>query len=99
LADVGATRPKRDAIDTRLVNDVRSGTGRIIDDETEVGGWLPLKSAPPPTDTDHDGMPDAWETTRGLNPLDPADGARDRDGDGWTNVEEYLNDIATPDGT
>lgn len=95
LADVGANRPKRDPVDARLVNDVANGTGRIIDDETEVGGWPELKSAPAPADADKDGMPDEWETTRGLNRKDPADGARDRDGDGYTNLEEYLNELAS----
>lgn len=31
-----------------------------------------------------------WETTHGLNPNDDADGNQDRDGDGYTNLEEYL---------
>jgi predicted esterase len=94
LGEVGATRPKRDPIDTRLINDVSKGIGRIIDDEAEVGGWPELKSAPAPADQDKDGMPDAWETTRGLNANDAGDGAKDRDGDGYTNLEEYLNDLA-----
>jgi hypothetical protein len=95
LADAGATRPKRDAVDSRLVNDVKLGLGRIIDDESEVGGWPPLASTRPPTDSDHDGMPDLWETERRLNPNDPSDGARDMNGDGYTNVEEYLNDLTS----
>lgn len=94
IADVGANRPKRDPIDARLINDVIKGTGKIIDDEKEVGGWPELKSAPAPLDTDRDGMPDAWETARKLNPKDAADGARDRNGDGYTNLEEYLNELA-----
>ena len=39
-------------------------------------------------------MPDAWEKDRGLNPGDASDGAKDRDGDGYTNVEEYINGLA-----
>lgn len=42
------------------------------------------------TDTDHDGMPDAWETARGLDP-NVADNNGDDDGDGYTNLEEFLN--------
>ena len=94
LADAGATLPVRDAVDVRIINDVINGTGRIIDDEDEVGGWPVLESTTPPADTDHDGMPDGWELKQGLDPEDPCDGPKDADGDGYTNVEEYLNYLA-----
>jgi pectate lyase len=45
----------------------------------------------PPEDSDGDGMPDEWEIRYGLNPDDPSDGPLDKDGDGYTNLEEYLN--------
>ena len=51
------------------------------------------RSLPSPADTDHDGMPDAWEKAHGLDPHDPADRNGDRDGDGYTNLEEYLNSL------
>jgi hypothetical protein len=35
-------------------------------------------------------MPDAWEQRAGLNPNDARDGNADRNGDGYTNLEEYL---------
>ena len=38
-------------------------------------------------------MPDAWESARGLNPASAADATGDRDGDGYTNVEEYVNSL------
>jgi hypothetical protein len=44
-----------------------------------------------PVDSDGDGLPDAWETTHGLDPRDASDGAKDADGDGYTNLEELLN--------
>ena len=91
LAEAGAVLPKRDAADTRIVNGVRNRTGRIIDDEDEVGGWPELKSAPPPQDSDRDGMPDDWEKRNGLNADEPGDRNGDADGDGYTNLEEYLN--------
>jgi hypothetical protein len=92
LASAGATRPMRDAVDERIVNDVTNGTGHIIDDPSEVGGWPALASGTPPDDRDHDGMPDDWETNYGFDPDDPTDGPKDADQDGYTNVEEYLNE-------
>ena len=41
-------------------------------------------------DSDSDGMPDTWETQFGLDPNDPADAAMDADGDGVSNLEEFL---------
>ena len=98
LAQAGASLPKRDAVDERVVSEVRSGTGRIIDSQWEVGGWPVYRSTRPPADTDRDGMPDAWEKARGLNPADPADAVADRDRDGYTNLEEYLNGLVGPVG-
>jgi hypothetical protein len=39
LADAGATKPRRDAVDTRLVREVEHRSGRIIDSQKDVGGW------------------------------------------------------------
>jgi len=60
LATVGASRPARDAVDARIVDEVRHRGGAIIDSQRQVGGWPELKSATPPADGDHDGMPDEW---------------------------------------
>lgn len=97
LDRAGATLPKRDAVDRRVVEMVRSGktstpTG-IIKDVAEVGGYpdLGFDKSQVSVDTDGDGMPDDWEIKHKLNPKDPSDGAQDADGDGYTNVEEYLN--------
>jgi len=91
LASAGATLPRRDAVDERVVRQVVLGTGRHIDSQTEVGGWPELGAGVAPSDEDGDGMPDGWERDHGLDPADGADGSLDRDGDGYTNVEEYLN--------
>ena len=87
----GTFLPRRDAIDTRIVKEVQDGTGKIINDPSEVGGWLTIPPADPCADSDHDGMPDLWEQKYGFNPTNPSDGSTDTDGDGYTNFEEFLN--------
>lgn len=82
---------RRDPVDERIINDVRNGIGSYIDDPSEVGGWPELAPGTAPKDSDHDGMPDEWERLYCLDPAASADGPQDEDGDGYTNVEEYLN--------
>jgi len=94
LTQAGATAPRRDTVDRRVINDVRNKTGRCIDDPSDVGGWPVMKGGIPLTDDDHDGMPDRWETENGLDPTDPAD----RNGTnlsnlGYTNLEVYINGL------
>ena len=93
LATVGACKPSRDAIDQRIVRSVRdkTGTSRV----STTGPWPDLAGgAPsPPADSDHDGMPDAWEKAHGLDPNDARDGAAVA-ANGYTNVENYLNELA-----
>ncbi len=91
LAKAGTIYPRRDAVDLRIIEDVKAGTGKIINSQKEVGGYPELKTYDVPDDTDHDGMPDEWERKYGFNPADAADGAADNDRDGYTNLEEYLN--------
>ena len=93
LMDAGATRPARDAVDRRIVDDARNGGGRIIDSPGQVGGYPTLAPGTPAVDSDRDGMPDVWETANGLDPADPSDGSGDLDGDGYTNVEEFLHSL------
>lgn len=114
---VGARWWERDAtidtVDERIINEVRTGTGKIVawaddpfnDDPAEGVEWRALRNAPMTTreagwDTDGDGMPDAWEARHGLDPNShlpghSADLNGDFDGDGYTNVEEYLDEVAT----
>jgi pectate lyase len=96
LTKGGATLPKRDPVDKRVTEMVRSGkvTGTgIIQNPSEVGGYPELTFDPKslPVETDGDGMPDEWEKKYGLNENDPADASADTDKDGYTNVEEFLN--------
>lgn len=93
LAHAGASLPKRDAVDLRISQQVKTGTGKIIDSVQDVGGWPVLKSAPAPLDSDQDGMPDAWEIAEKLNPNDASDDQQLR-ADGYTWLEHYLNSLA-----
>ena len=72
------------------VSDSAKKTG-IIDTPADVGGWPELKASPALADSDGDGMPDEWEKKHGLNLNDATDNAQDKDSDGYTNIEEYLN--------
>jgi hypothetical protein len=58
-----------------------------------ITGAAPL-SRPANWDTDGDGMPDYWELEHGLNPNDPSDRNGDYSGDGYSNLEKYLNELA-----
>ncbi len=95
LAGAGASFPTRDIIDIRIVNDVLNKTGHPIRDMNyqPEGGWPTLNSLPAPTDTDHDGMPDAWETLYGLNPNNAADRNGYNLNADYTNLEVYLNSL------
>ncbi|MEA5404848.1 hypothetical protein VB776_18075 [Arcicella sp. DC2W] len=119
LANAGATLPIRDAVDTRVIEQVRTGKitykedvklpetqfkhrrlpidsykNGIITDINQVGGY-PVYKGTPYKDSDSDGMPDAWELKNGLNPKDASDAAKDRNKDGYTNIEEYLNSVVS----
>lgn len=96
LAQVGATRPLRDSIDARVIENVRGNNGRMINSPDEAGGYPRLAAGKAPPDDDHDGMADGWERSVGLNPNDGSDAAADRDGDGYSNVEEYLESLSGP---
>ena len=91
---------KRDAVDTRLVEEVRSGNSTlgktqngIIDSQNDVGGWPELKSMVAPQDTDQDGMPDEWERSNKLNPNDAVDSSVNTLSKSYTNIEVYINEL------
>lgn len=102
LQKAGCVLPVRDALDQRIVQDVSNGTGSLIDVQggfphgtpysTSQVAWPVLSSLPAPADADHDGMPDAWETSMGLNPNDASD-RNTRGASGYTMLENYLNGL------
>lgn len=124
LANAGATLPRRDAVDTRILHQVRTGTVTkttvakssqekakfygyapkwvdaladyvavgYVTDPSEVGGYPEYKGTPY-ADADADGLPDDWETAHGLNPADASDATTDLNGDGYTNIEDFINGL------
>ena len=95
---------KRDATDLRIAEEARTGVetfgasyngGKkgIIDAPSDVGGWPELKQTAPLPDADQDGIPDAWERARGLDPDNPDDGNASTLDSLYTNLEVYLNDL------
>jgi hypothetical protein len=105
LANVGCNFPALDEHDTRILEEVRTGKTKykgsktglpgLPDSQEDVGGWdnYPEIKRPADWDKDGDGMPDAWEKQYGLDPADPADGNKDLNGDGYTNLEKYINSL------
>ena len=102
----GAGAWPRDKVDLRAATDARNGTSTgytgtaepskagLIDSPSQAGGYPAYETAEAPADSDGDGMPDAWELARGLDPSDPADGAAKSLSEAYTNVEIYLHECA-----
>jgi hypothetical protein len=98
----GGASFKRDAVDTRIANEVQTGTATytgsvtklpgIIDTQKDVGGWPTLVQTTAPLDTDGDGMPDDWETANKLDPKTANANGRDLS-TGYDNIEVYLNSL------
>ena len=92
---------KRDAVDERVVDNVRRGdytsSGSngsdygFIDDPSDVGGW-PVYTGQAAADSDHDGMPDEWEKAHGLDPEKDDSAGYDLN-DSYTNLEVYMNSL------
>ncbi len=95
----------RDTVDARIVEEVANGTATfggtygdglgIIDTQGTIGGWPELKEGIAPADTDQDGMPDAWETEKELNPNDSNDASGKDLSNYYTNLEIYLNNLVS----
>lgn len=93
LAEAGATLPARDAVDRRIIESVRTRTGRVIGKETDLSEserWPDYRSLPPLPDADADGMPDYWEKQFGFDPHEAVDAAA-LTASGYAAIEHYLN--------
>lgn len=92
----------RDAIDERIVGEVKSGKytykgsngsiNGLIDSHTDVGGWPEYKGTFI-IDTDRDGIPDDWEIAHGLDPNKYSDAVLNTLDENYTNIEVYLNSL------
>jgi hypothetical protein len=112
LSDVGNTFPVFDEHDVRVVKETlngtttyegsKSGVAGLPDTEADVGGYesYPAETRPSSWDSDKDGLPNWWETAEGLDPNsasgDFLESNTDFDGDGYTELEEYLAFMASP---
>jgi len=112
LSDVGCTSPVLDEHDQRIIHETLTGTYSIKgnksekpglpDNEQDVGGWedYPEVHRDASWDSDGDGLPNWWESAKGLNPNSPkgdfSDTNLDEDGDGYTNLEDYLQWLSKP---
>jgi hypothetical protein len=93
----------RDAIERRVIADVKSGHPQykgasankqgIIDMPADADGWPVYAAATPVTDNDHDGMADDWEIANGYDPKNPEDGRKVVSSEGYTALEVYLNGL------
>ena len=109
FAGNGISPEKRTAIDRQCADETKNGTGSCSGtseyDSTETnldkynikcGVTYDYPSAvleKTIKDSDNDGMPDEWELARGLNPNDSSDTNGDYCGQGYTNIEYYINDL------
>jgi pectinesterase len=82
---VGGSKPASSSAGASLVRDSFDRSGGLFDSLASI-------TLPPLSDSDQDGMPDAWERANGFNP-NTADDSADADHDGYTNLEEYLDEL------
>lgn len=94
LANAGAGAGGYDRIDQRIIDYVTSGGGSIPDHPGQVGGQLNSAPIIHAVDTDRDGMANWFEDIYGLDAT-TFDANGDSDGDGYTNLEEYINGLIT----
>ncbi len=90
LKNVGATLPKRDAIDARIINDVKNLTGRVINNTTEVSGEIDLNMET--TEKRVFSVPQNWITQKGLDSYNENDIISNGEYKGYTLIEAYVNE-------
>ena len=112
-AQAGASLPRRDTVDRRIIRETLTGTATygdtsyqaagmgtpsgMIDSQNTVGGWPTLSSTTYPNDTDNDGLPDWWEAMINNSSDTTGINANTVNSDGYTQLEHYINNIQSPD--
>ena len=86
----GATLPSRDPVDKEVIKDIQTKGDGMVNTKQNTLEWPIFNSGLTLIDNDNDGMPDYWEQVNNLN-IANDDNSYDNDGDGYTNIEEYLN--------
>lgn len=102
ILEIGGASYARDAVDIRVLKDVKNGTftyegsrgskNGIIDSQNDVGGFPVLRQGKVPLDSDQDGMPDKWEIKNKLDPHKTNTNGRDLD-ENYDNIEVYINSL------
>lgn len=87
LENAGATLPRRDSIDARIINDVKNGTGRIINSIEEVGGFSGITS-----EKRTFVVPSDWKAANGMGNKKETDIVTTGKWKGYTWIEAYVND-------
>lgn len=95
LSECGARPWDRDSLDAAIAADVGAGSGGFVDTTDQAGGYPVLAAGSAPVDTDNDGIPNFFEFAAGSDPGLPNNNS-DADGDGYTDLEEYLDWQASP---
>lgn len=90
LENAGAVLPRQDAVDRKVIRDVLNNKDGMVNKKDYLLAWPPFDAGMPFADSDIDGMPDHWEEKHDLN-VNYNDSSEDPDKDGYTNIEEYLN--------
>jgi hypothetical protein len=89
----------RDSVDSKVIKDVKTRSGGLINSQSTDGGLVTLSTGTKPVDSDKDGMTDDWEQQNGLDPNDATDrNGTDLSSVGYTNLEVYLDSIAASAG-
>jgi len=89
----GTFTNNQDSADKKFINDFHNGTGPNDEPPSPTFPTIRFTTRPSSYDQDRDGMSDSWErthfktTSRGSS----SDSSSDFDGDGYTDLEEFLN--------